>query len=61
MSCRDGMSERRFGKQKSLVKVTCSGEEGKQKNEWNAQWKEKYMRKGDAEAAEHGDSDADMF
>ena len=33
MSCRDVLSESRFGKQNSLVKVTCSGEERKQKNE----------------------------
>ena len=31
MSCRDVLSEIRFGKQKSLVKVTYRVEEGKQK------------------------------
>ena len=31
MPCRDVLSESRFGKQKSLVKVTCSDEEGKTK------------------------------
>ena len=34
MSCRDVLSESRFGKRNSLVKIKSSGEEGEQKKEW---------------------------